>query len=64
MSFTIPMCQYCGEHEVGTWASGSVHFCSEVCEEKAWDSGDRETLDEMLDEDEAAEWEDYLGSRE
>ena len=37
MSFTIPMCQYCGEYEVGTWANGSVNYCSMVCEVKAWE---------------------------
>lgn len=32
MSNAIPLCRICGKHEVGTWANGSVNYCSEACE--------------------------------
>jgi hypothetical protein len=32
----VPICQVCGEHEVGTF-TGSAEYCSNKCEQEAND---------------------------
>lgn len=29
--YHVPMCRWCGEYEVGTFAGGSADFCSVEC---------------------------------
>ncbi len=31
--FAIPLCDWCGEHEVGSISGGSDRFCSTDCED-------------------------------
>ena len=34
--YHVPMCKVCGEHEVGAFGNGSTEFCSERCEDVAF----------------------------
>ena len=41
--YHVPMCEICGEHEVGSISGGHTEFCSDECADKAMDYA----MDEM-----------------
>ncbi len=62
MTYAIPLCAWCGEWEVATFAGGDEHFCSSACLDEAMNAADTITVDlrdmealtVMRDEKEAA----------